>query len=120
MQTETLTLDDLNRRLSDIEFTARDTLNDADALRFARTVELAGDAIRRDRVTDWRVREGATWEQVADRLGVTRSAAHQRYHISILGWCDNATTSPHAKPEARDAARAYLERLGESVRDANG
>lgn len=33
-------------------------------------------------------RNGATWQQIADALGITRQRAHQRWHgpATVVGW----------------------------------
>jgi hypothetical protein len=49
-----------------------------DMLGAVRLVEIAADQVRRAIVTEARA-AGDTWQSIADALGVTRQAAHERF-----------------------------------------
>ena len=51
----------------------------ANTLGMLRLVELAVDQARRQVVELMRL-QGASWEQIGDALGVSRQAAHERFH----------------------------------------
>lgn len=64
-------------RLTDLP----DGLTAVEAVRVAHAVQFAANDVMPSLVKQART-HGATWDQIAQALGVTRSAAHQRYSQS--------------------------------------